>query len=116
MVGLYKDPKGETVFMKTSTQAPTLGVSTDALKRRIKELEDEVKQKEVSYQPSTVASYRAGVPLDSEGNTMLTCLSLEHWSKNRTSPPLTNFAGYGPALQPHESIGTSSFVAVGFSF
>ncbi len=58
MVDLYKDPKGETIFTKTSTQAPTLGVNTDnqdecdnTLKRRIKELEDEVKQKEVLFNP-----------------------------------------------------------------
>ena len=65
MVGLYKDPKGERIFAKTSTQSPTKGMGISnvrsnynqlneneqevtTLRQRIKELEDEVKQKEVS--------------------------------------------------------------------
>ena len=57
MVGLYKDPKGEHIFGKTSTPTPTKGIvasnnqneqEVTALRQRIKELEDEVKKKEVS--------------------------------------------------------------------
>ena len=64
MAGLYKDPKGEHIFVKTSTKTSTKGMcvsnipSNDqlneneqevtALRQRIKELQDEVKEKEVS--------------------------------------------------------------------
>ncbi len=54
MVGLYKDPKGEKIFRKISAVSNTLGVSIDSasdevrgLRRRIRELEDEVKEKDV---------------------------------------------------------------------
>ncbi len=58
MVGLYKDPKGEAIFERTSTHSTIPGLSSNelderdnemnTLRRRIKELEDEVKKKEVS--------------------------------------------------------------------
>ena len=58
MVGLYKDPKGDTIFKKSSAESPTIGVTSDKmneyesqvinLKRRVKELEDEARTKEVS--------------------------------------------------------------------
>lgn len=55
MVGLYKDPKGETIFERTSVANNSLGVPSKSVKlsenenlrKRIKELEDEIKQKDV---------------------------------------------------------------------
>ena len=59
MVGLYKDPKGEEIFNKTSTClnhniTMSSGHNKDSdltdgsgLRKRVKELEDEVKQKNV---------------------------------------------------------------------
>ena len=54
MVGLYKDPKGEDIFRKSSIPSQTQSVSSEnyqsevvVLRRRIKELEDEVKEKKV---------------------------------------------------------------------
>ncbi len=56
MVGLYKDPKGETIFEKSTAVPSHAGLSivkenesktgeseTEGLRRRIKELEEEVK-------------------------------------------------------------------------
>ena len=60
MVGLYKDPQGDNIFKKStpirnSVMGTNGGMSNNgecaemtALKKRIKDLEDEMKQKEVS--------------------------------------------------------------------
>lgn len=57
MVGLHRDPQGDTIFSKASGENPTLGVGSNStkpsdevhsLRRRIKELEDEAKAKEVN--------------------------------------------------------------------
>ena len=58
MVGLYKDPKGNNIFRKSSTVSPvtvSAEVEVTALKQRIKQLEDQVKEKEVriTILPST---------------------------------------------------------------
>lgn len=54
MVGLHKDPTGETIFERTnnnfSTSAKTSATTlsdTEGLRKRIKELEEEVKEKDV---------------------------------------------------------------------
>ena len=56
MVGLYRDPTGATIFerasttLHTSVAAPTSSIKlseNEGLRRRIKELEDEVKEKDV---------------------------------------------------------------------
>ena len=58
MIGLYKDPKGENIFRKVPGATNTWGVTKESdvksndsevqgLRRRIKELENEVKEKNV---------------------------------------------------------------------
>lgn len=58
MVGLYKDPKGEDIFKKSSGVSESMGIAkieTESkytenevrLRKKIKSLEDEVKQKDV---------------------------------------------------------------------
>ena len=56
MVGLYKDPKGENIFKNTSMDTSTFGTAVSkpgsdevmlGMQRRIKELEDEMKKKDV---------------------------------------------------------------------
>ncbi len=56
MVGLYKDPKGEDIFKRTTVASNSISVSKVTysksevlgLRKRIKELEDEVKETQVS--------------------------------------------------------------------
>ena len=58
MVGLYKDPQGKKIFREVGTNSTSTGISKESksifsedevlgLRKRIKELEDEVKEKDV---------------------------------------------------------------------
>lgn len=51
MVGLYKDPEGEHIFKNTSTSVAgttsNLNDTDSGLRRRVRELENEVKKKDV---------------------------------------------------------------------
>ena len=60
MIFLYKDPKGDTIFVKAALENLSYGRSSeklderdsemDALKARVKELEDEAKRNKVSIE------------------------------------------------------------------
>jgi hypothetical protein len=50
MVGVYKDPKGENIFKETSSSFSNKTVSSEEvvdLQKKVKELEDEIKKKDV---------------------------------------------------------------------
>ena len=53
MVGLYKDPKGENIFTNSKNTDTTMAITIkntkneDDLKKKIAELQDEVKEKDV---------------------------------------------------------------------
>ena len=59
MVGLYRDPTGETIFERTSAVNNSVNATTtsiklsenEGLRRRVKELENEVKEKNVCQRP-----------------------------------------------------------------
>ncbi len=60
MVSLYKDPQGEDIFKKSSAISESLGFANEnkstsneneiRLRKKIKNLEDEMKQKDVCWQ------------------------------------------------------------------
>jgi protein subunit release factor A len=59
MVGLYKDPEGEKIFSRASMGTPsntqfhmTAPNEVDTLRQRIRELEEELKEKVVPPPPS----------------------------------------------------------------